>query len=82
MTREEVYGRLVEVFHDVFDREVRLSDNMTAADVVGWDSLNHITLIGSIEDEFDIKFTMKDIVSLKNVGDIVTRVIALCGAKV
>lgn len=79
MTREEVYARLTDVFRDVFEREVELSDGITAADVPGWDSLNHINLIGTIEDEFEIKLPMKDVVSLKNVGDIVTRVIELKG---
>lgn len=77
MTRDEVYARLKDVFRDVFDREVELNDNTTAADVNGWDSLTHITLIGTIEDEFDIKFAMKDVISLKNVGDIVTKIIEL-----
>lgn len=71
MTREEVYARLKDVFNDVFDREVELTDATTAADVDGWDSLSHITLIGTIEDEFDIKFAMKDVVHMKNVGEMV-----------
>ena len=37
----------------------------------GWDSLMHITLIGTVEDEFDIKFAMKDVVAMKNVGQMV-----------
>lgn len=77
MTREEVYARLKDVFVDVFDREVQLSDNTTAADVDGWDSLTHITLIGTVEDEFDLKFPMKDVVHMKNVGDMVTLILQL-----
>ena len=77
MNREEVYSRLKEVFQDVFDREVALTDVTTAADVSGWDSLNHITLIGTIEDEFDIKFPMKDVVHMKNVGELVDKIIEL-----
>ena len=77
MNRDEVYSRLKEVFQDVFDKEVALTDATTAADVPGWDSLNHITLIGTIEDEFDIKFPMKDVVHMKNVGELVDKVIEL-----
>lgn len=29
----------------------------------------HITLISAVEDEFDIKFDMKSVVAMKNVGD-------------
>ena len=77
MERTEVYARLNDVFQDVFDREVPLADETTATDVPGWDSLNHITLIGTIEDEFDIKFPMKDVVGMKNVGELVDKIIEL-----
>ncbi len=77
MDRTEVYTRLASVFQDVFDREVVLTDETTAADVPGWDSLNHITLIGTVEDEFDVKFPMKDVVGMKNVGELVDKIIEL-----
>ena len=72
MTREEVYERLNAVFADVFDdEELTVNDETTAADVDGWDSLVHITLIDAVEEEFDISFDMKTIVKLKNVGEMV-----------
>lgn len=37
----------------------------------------HITLIGTIEDEFDIKFAMKDVIGMKNVGDMVHIIMSL-----
>ena len=77
MERAEVYSRLADVFRDVFDREVALAGETTAADVPGWDSLNHITLIGAVEDEFDVKFPMKDVVGMKNVGELVDKIIEL-----
>lgn len=77
MNRDEVYSRLKEVFQDVFDKEIALADTTTAADVPGWDSLTHITLIGTIEDEFDVKFPMKDVVHMKNVGELVDKIIEL-----
>ena len=72
MTREEVYERLNSVYADVFDdEELTVNDDTTAADVDGWDSLVHITLIDAVEEEFDISFDMKTIVKLKNVGEMV-----------
>ncbi len=69
MSREEIYDRLREVFIDVFDNEdIVINDNTTSADITEWDSLMHITLIGVIEDEFNIKFDMNDLASMKNVG--------------
>ena len=72
MTREEVLAKVNEVIQDVFDDEnIHVVDETVASDVDGWDSLMHITLIGTIEDEFDIKFAMKDVVGMKNVGQMV-----------
>jgi acyl carrier protein len=72
MTREEVYDKLNEVFRDVFeDENITVNDNTTADDIDDWDSLEHINLINAIEQEFGIKFNMGQIVSMKNVGEMV-----------
>lgn len=72
MSREEIYERLNEVFQDVFgDDGITVTDQTTAADIDGWDSLRHITLLAAIEDEFDIEFSMAATVKMKNVGEMV-----------
>lgn len=72
MTREEVFEKLNEVFRDVFDDEdIIVTDSTTADDIVDWDSLSHINLIVSIENEFKIKFSMGETTHLKNVGEMV-----------
>lgn len=76
MTREEVLTKVNEVIQDVFDDEdIVVTEETVASDVEGWDSLMHITLIGTIEDEFDIKFAMKDVVRMKNVGQMVDLIV-------
>lgn len=78
MSRQEVYEKLTEIFADVFDEEeMEISNETTAENIDEWDSLSHITLLSSIEDEFDIKFDMKSIQSLKNVGAMVDMIEAL-----
>ncbi|SHN65773.1 acyl carrier protein [Butyrivibrio hungatei DSM 14810] len=72
MSREEVLSKLQKIIRDVFDDEdIEVSEETVATDVDGWDSLAHITLIGTIEDEFDVKFAMKEVVNLKKVGNII-----------
>lgn len=72
MNRQEIYDKLNEIFRDVFDdEEISVNDETTASDVEGWDSLMHITLIDAIEEEFDIRFDMKTVVKLHNVGEMV-----------
>ncbi len=72
MTRTEIFEKLTEVFADVFDDDsITLTDATTADDIEEWDSLTHITLIAEVEDAFDMKFSMKDVLGMKNVGEMV-----------
>lgn len=71
MNRQEIFEKLNAVFSDVFDEDVVVTDQTTSADIEGWDSLTHITLIAEIEDEFGMKFAMKDVLGMANVGEMV-----------
>ena len=68
MSREEIYEQLNEVFRDVFDD---VNDQTTSRDIEDWDSLEHINLIAAIETQFGMKFTMGQVVTMKNVGEMV-----------
>jgi len=72
MKRDEIFKNLNEIFRDVFDDdEIEVKEETSAADIEDWDSLTHITLISAVEDEFDVKFSMKDVIGMKNVGEMV-----------
>ena len=72
MERREILDKVQDIIRDMFDIEdAVITDETVAADVPGWDSLMHITLVGTIEDEFDVRFAMKDVVGLKNVGQLI-----------
>ena len=77
MSREEVFKRLNEVFRDVFDDEtITVVDETTAADIEDWDSLSHIMLLSAVEEEFGIKFDMKAVQGLKDVGAMVDLILS------
>ena len=77
MDRDEVYETLNEVFRDVFDDpSITVDDSTTSDDVDGWDSLEHINLLAAIEQEFGVKFNMGQVVSMKNVGEMVDIIIS------
>lgn len=69
MTRQEIFQKLNEIFSDVFDEEIVVTDETTSADIEDWDSLTHITLIAEVESVFSIKFSMKAVLDMKNVGE-------------
>lgn len=72
MTREAAYEKLNEVFRDVFDdEEIVVNDATTSNDIEDWDSLEHINLVSAVEQAFGIKFSMGQVVTMKNVGEMV-----------
>ena len=63
-------AKLTEIFRTLFNNTaLQLKDELTASDVPGWDSFNHINLVMYVEDEFGIQFTTREIAALKNVGE-------------
>lgn len=72
MEREAVISKLTEIFRKVFNNDsLELRDNMTAIDIDNWDSLSHMILISEIENSFHIKFRLKELNKMKNVGEMV-----------
>lgn len=70
MNRAEIMERLNEVFRDVFDdSSIVVDDSTTSKDIEDWDSLEHINLVGAVEQEFKMRFKMKEVSSMKNVGE-------------
>ncbi len=70
MTHEEIMEKVNEIFRDVFDDDsLVITDSTNSDDIEDWDSLEHINLMNAIEQEFGIKFTMGEIVAMKNVGE-------------
>lgn len=68
----KLLNELENIFRDILDEEsLNLTRETTANDVEGWDSLTHIQLIVAIEKQFKIKFSSKEILSWKNVGELI-----------
>ena len=62
--------RLNEVFKKVFDDDsIVVTRETTAEDIEDWDSLEHIRLVAAVEKEFGVKFTMREVSAMKNVGE-------------
>lgn len=69
MTRSEIKNRIQDMFKDIFDDiNIIVEESTTAENIEEWDSLNHITLISSIEHEFGIKFTLTEMTAMNDVG--------------
>lgn len=68
---ERALNEVKDIFRDILDEEsLNLTRETTANDVDGWDSLTHIQLIVAIEKKFKVKFSSKEILSWKNIGEL------------
>ena len=69
MNREIIFHNVQDIFRDVFDEDtLNISDKTSSVDIEEWDSLNQINLVSAIEKEFNIKFSLTELISLKDVG--------------
>ena len=70
-TESEIYRALTEIFHDVFLRDdLKLTPELTAKQVQGWDSFKQIEIIMACEEKWGIKFNTRELDSLRCVGDL------------
>lgn len=75
MEKTEILHRVEEVFRDVLDNdEITLAEATTANDIEEWDSLTHVELVRAVEKAFGVRFTSAEILSWKNVGEMVDSV--------
>ena len=76
MEREEVLAKVQEVFCDVLGNDdIVLTETTSAKDVDEWTSLAQAQILTAIENELGMRFSLKDIISIKTVGDIVDSII-------
>lgn len=70
-TTAEILEALNGIFRHVLKNEsLNLTETTTAHDVDGWDSLTNMLLISEVEKAFGIRFNFREIVKMKNVGDL------------
>ena len=71
MENNQFQRELQEIFRDVFENSTLEITAITApSDIHEWDSLTHVLLLSKIEKKFGIKFSLDDMLSFENVGDI------------
>jgi acyl carrier protein len=63
--------RIQNVFRKVFRRDdLVITDASSASDIPMWDSLTHLELIAAIEEEFNVKFSFREVMEFNSVGDL------------
>ncbi len=71
--KEEILKFIQDVVSDIVGKQINnLTEETTAEDVEGWDSLSHVQIIHRCEKKIDKKFTLEEIINLKSVADLVS----------
>lgn len=67
----DTLARLQEVFRNIFDDDsLTITRETTAQDIEAWDSVQNITLMLEVEQEFGVRFSTPEIAYLQNVGEL------------
>lgn len=75
MNRDDIFKKVNAIFCDELDNDdIVLTETTTADDVDDWDSLSHVQLVVAVEKAFGIKFTSAEILSWKNVGELINSI--------
>ena len=71
-SRGEILQKIEQIVIDILGAsDLTLSEETTAADVPGWDSLTHVQIIVGVEREFGIRMNSTEIANLKDAGSLV-----------
>ena len=82
MNRNEMIQKVQEICRDVFeDDQLTVTEDTSAADIEGWDSLTHLSLVSELEEAFDIAFTLDETTGSKKLGDLVSAIEKHVGEK-
>jgi acyl carrier protein len=72
MENNEIKEKIRKILVSVLKHErFSMIDELKASDIDGWDSLTHMFIITAIEEEFKIKFKLKELNKLQNIGSFV-----------
>ncbi len=74
---QEILLSCTKIFQNVFsDPQLSVTTDTSASDIAEWDSLAQITLLMSMEQTFEIQFSLDEVEDLQNVGEIVELILA------
>lgn len=71
-SRSIILSRIRFIASDILnDSDLILTENTTASDVPGWDSLTHVQIVIGVESAFGIRMTSTEVAQLENVGSMI-----------
>ena len=70
----EKFNHIISKIFEIPETDVK--DTMSSKDIPKWDSMNYLLFIAELEKEYNMSFTMDEVMNAQTVGDIRTIVAA------
>ena len=81
MSHQTILKTLTRILRDLLlDETITLSMTTTRTEIPAWDSFAYVNFMVAVEMEFGIRFSVAEIESFENVGQIVSRTAELADA--
>ncbi len=75
-TRETILSEVSSIVGETLVApNLQLTEESTASDIAGWDSLTHVQIIVAIERKYDVRFSSTEVSQLENTGSLVDLII-------
>ncbi len=65
-----LHQKLEQIFEGILNHPVALTDDTVIAGLQGWDSVAQVNLMFTLEQEFGIEFSTREISEAQTVGDL------------
>ena len=80
MDESEIRVKIILVLSKLLNlSEKEIRRKIETGNLIFWDSLNHLNLIFSLEDEFGLSFTEKDLIRMEDFDKILSRIKEMTG---
>lgn len=72
MEKNQIMEKIEAIFSNTLSHgNFNLNETTTANDVDGWESITHMMIMNEVEKEFNLKFSLMELLEMKNIGDLV-----------
>jgi acyl carrier protein len=72
---DAIMSKMTDILRDIFeDPDLAVTAETNAKSVPGWDSMAQVKVLMAVEEEFDVRFSSREMDKLRNVGDLVAAV--------
>ena len=71
MEKNEIVEVIAGTVRDIMDdKSLVISEDTAPEDVDGWDSVTHVNLVTALEEKYDVKLSLREMMSWETVGDL------------